>query len=161
MASTLEQLLSIQGKSEQQTMAALLEDQEAPQRPAEDQPEEKPHPAAGNAQKGPSEAQEGAPPPPAIKPPPAMLEAWRAAYKLFTRYAPAIRAAAAQDGPENEEAGRLFMEALEETKGIFLIGGDAEILALRVFDMLDDVWHKAREGAEKRSETIKNDQKGP
>ena len=147
MASTLETLLSIQGKSEQQTMAALLEDQEAPPRPAADQQEEKPHPAAGNAQKGPSEAQEGKPPPPGIKPPPGMLEAWRAAFKLFTKYAPAIRAAAAQDGPENEEAGRLFLEALEETRSIYAIGGDAEILSLRVFDMLDDVWHKAREEA--------------
>ena len=161
MASTLEQLLSIQGSTEQQTMAALLEDQDGPQRPAEDQQEENSHPAAGNAQNGPSAAQEGKPPPPAIKPPPGMLEAWRAAYKLFTRYAPAIREAAAHDGPENDEAGRLFLEALEETRSIYAIGGDAEILSLRVFDMLDDVWHKAREEAEKRSETLRNDQKGP
>lgn len=161
MASTLEKLLSIQGAIEQQSMEQLMEAPQGAQEPAEDQQREKPHPAAGNAQKGPSAAQESAPPPPGSKPPPEMLEAWRKAFKLFTKYSPALKAAAAQDGPENEEAGRLFLETLEEMRAIWEIGGDAEPLALRVYDMLDDVWHKARAEAEKRSDTMKNDQKGP
>lgn len=143
MASTLEQLLSIQGAIEQQSMEQFMEAPQGDQEHAEAHERGDTHQAAGNAQKWPSEAQKGAPPPPAIKSTSAMLEAWRGAYKLFTRYAPAIRAAAHLED-DNEEAGRLFLEALEESKAIFAIGGDAEILALRVFDMLDDVWKRER-----------------
>lgn len=154
MASTLEKLLTIQGAVEQQSMEALMEagaeeltaDQarRAAGNQNQDKTEQDTSPAAGGAQKGPSEAQKGAPPPPAIKPPPGMLEAWRGAYKLFTRYSPAIRAAAHLED-DNQEAGRLFVAALEESRDIYAIGGDAEILALRVFDMLDDVWKRERE----------------
>ena len=63
---------------------------------------------------------------------------------MYSKYAPAIRAAAAL--PEGyEEAGRLFLEALERVRWMASAGEDGEIIALRAYDMLDDVWHKARE----------------
>lgn len=119
--------------------------------------------AAQNGAKQREEAREGIPPPspptgPTEEPtgpgngiqgtgsPPDMLEAWREAYRIFSRYAPAIRAAAAADGPENEGAGALFCEALARVVKMCEPGGDAAILGLRVYDMLDDVWKAAREG---------------
>ena len=121
------------------------------------------------AQKGPQEreeAREGIPPPQSPtgsteastgpnrgivgtgSPPPGpdMMEAWREAFRIFSRYAPALRAAAAADGPENEEACKIFAEALPRVVRMAEAGGDAQILALRVYDMLDDVWKAAREG---------------
>ena len=147
MASTLEKLLSIQGATGQQSMETLIKAPPAAQEPAEEAGRIDTHPAAENAEKGPSEAQESAPPPQAIKSPPAMLEAWRTIYRVFTKYAPALKLAANLDD-DNEEAGRLFMEALEEIKPVFAIGGDAEILALGVYNMLDDVFKKARDSGE-------------
>ena len=82
--------------------------------------------------------------PPPVKPGPDMLQVWRDVYRIFSRYAPAIRAAAGTDGENNEEAGRLFTEALQLVIKVAAAGGDAQIIALRVFDMLDDVWRAAR-----------------
>lgn len=116
------------------------------------------------AQKGPSEREEawgGIPPPQSptgpteahrgpengtqgTGSPPDMREVWREVFRMYSKYAPAIRAAAAL--PEGyEEAGRLFLEALERVRWMASAGEDGEIIALRAYDMLDDVWHRARE----------------
>lgn len=141
MASTLEKLLTIQGAEEQLSIETLSAGQEGAKRREE---------AAG-----------GIPPPqpptgPSAEPtgaaasvqgtgsPPDMLEVWREAFRIYTRYGPAIRAAAAV--PEgHEEAGRIFLEALERVKTMARAGEDGEIIGFRVFDMLDDIWQRARE----------------
>ena len=100
------------------------------------------------ATEGKSEATRGNSPPqvePSL-PPPDMLEVWREAYRIYTKYAPAIRAAAKE--PEGwNPAGEIFLEALPRVIKIAQAGEDAEIIALRVYDMLDDVWQRARKGA--------------
>lgn len=78
------------------------------------------------------------------KAPPAMLEAWRSLYRIFAKYAPALRQAAAQDGEANDEACRIFTAAQLEANAFYNVGGDAEILALHVCDMLSDVWKQIR-----------------
>lgn len=149
MESILNQLLAIQGATEQQTIDGLIETRtEAPRRPQEREegPERVEPPAeAQRPSEGPPEPQKRSPPPMAAeKPSPEMLEAWRMAFRIFTKYAPALKRAAAQDGETNEEACRLFSEASQEANALYRIGGDAEILAMHVYDMLGDAWKKAR-----------------
>lgn len=95
------------------------------------------------AHRGPETGTRGTGSPP---PSPDMLEAWREAFRIFSRYSPAIRAAAATDGEMNEGACALFAEALQRVVKMAAIGGDAQIIALRVYDMLGDVWQEARKG---------------
>ena len=141
MASTLEKLLTIQGAEEQLSIETLSGATGGPQEREE---------ARGGIPPpiGPSAANTGpAAGPPGTGSPPDMLEVWREAFRVFSRYAPAIRAAAAL--PEGyEEAGRLFLEALERVKRMASAGEDGEIIAFGVYDMLDDVWQRARRGCE-------------
>lgn len=120
MENTLERLLRIQGQPEQISM-------ETGRR------------AAG-------EERQAAPPapPPQEKPSPAILEAWRGAYRIFTKYAPALRHAAQVDDG-NEEAVAIFTAAAEEARAIYQAGGDAEILSIGVYGMLEDVFKRAKE----------------
>lgn len=140
MDSILEQLLAIQGATEQQTIDALIETRtEATRRPQEREERSgcvEPPPD----QEKPSES----PPGPQKRDSLPMLEAWRAMYRIFAKYAPALRQAAAQDGETNDEACRLFSELWPEVEALSKIGGDAKILAAHVYDMLSDVWGKAR-----------------
>ena len=76
---------------------------------------------------------------------PAMLEASRSMYRIFAKFAPALRRAAAQDGETNDEACKIFSAAQLEANALYNVGGDAEILALHVYNMLSDVWKQARE----------------
>lgn len=132
MASTLEQLLSIQGAIEQQTMEQLMEAPQGAQEPAEDQQQEKPHPAAGNAQEGPSVAQESAPPPQRVE-----------IKQVFPLRDSSILC-------ELYKAGRV--ELLEKLR---VFKGCGAVYAHFMLSLED-----AAE-AEKRSDTMKNDQKGP
>ena len=75
---------------------------------------------------------------------PDMLEAWRMAYRIFTKYAPALRHAGATDGASNDEAVRITSEIRKEVNALYKVGGDAELLAVHVFGMLNDAWKKAR-----------------
>ena len=75
--------------------------------------------------------------------PPDMMEVWRECFRIYSRYAPAIRAAAArEDG--HVEAGEIFLEALERVKVMARAGEDGEIIGFGVFNMLDEVWQRAR-----------------
>lgn len=76
---------------------------------------------------------------------PDMLEAWRTAYRIFTKYAPALRSAAATDGKSNDEAVRIFGEIRQKVNDLYRIGGDAELLAVHICCMLGDAWKQARE----------------
>ena len=144
MAGTLEKLLSIQGAEDQLSIETLTEPQKRPSELEEAREGIPPPPPPI----GPSEALTGAnrgiDEPPPGKAPPDMMEAWREAFRIFSHYAPLLRAAAATDGEMNEEAGRLFCEALPRVVKMCEPGGDAAILGLRVYDMLDDVWKEAR-----------------
>lgn len=74
-------------------------------------------------------------------------------YRIFSNYAPALRQAAAQDGETNDEACKIFSAALPEVNALYNVGGDAEILALHVYDMLSDVWKQAwGQSAQKRND---------
>ncbi len=141
MAGTLEKLLSIQGAEEQLSLDTLSGAQNGPQEREEGPGRILPasHPiglSAGHTE--PNRAKQG------TGSPPDMLEAWREAYRIFSRYAPALKAAAAEDGEYNEAAGRAFNEASQRVARMAAAGGDAQIVALRVYDMLDDVWRAAR-----------------
>lgn len=144
MAGTLEKLLTIQGAEEQLSIETLSAGQEGAKRREEARagiPPPQPPTGPSAAHTGPAAG------PPGTGSPPDMLEVWREAFRVFSRYAPAIRAAAAL--PEGyEEAGRLFLEALERVKRMASAGEDGEIIAFRVYDMLDDVWQRARRGCE-------------
>lgn len=149
MGTILDQLLAIQGATEQQTIAGLSETRtEAPRSPQEREEgpgRVEPPPQAEKPSEGPPGPQKRDPPAMAQeKPSPEMLEAWRMAFRIFSKYAPALKRAAAQDGAENDEACRLFSESLPEVEALYRIGGDAEILAVHVYDMLGDAWKKAR-----------------
>ena len=140
MASTLEKLLSIQGAEEQLSMEALTEATGGPQEREEARggiPPPQPPTGPTEAHRGPENGTQG------TGSPPDMREVWREVFRMYSKYAPAIRAAAAL--PEGyEEAGRLFLEALEIVKRMASAGEDGEIIALRAFEMLDDVWPRAR-----------------
>lgn len=141
MAGTLEKLLSIQGAEDQLSMETISEPQKRPSELEEARAGiPPPQPPTG-----PTEATTGATGgPPGTEPPPDMREVWREVFRMYSKYAPAIRAAAAL--PEGyEEAGRLFCEALERVQWMASAGEDGEIIALRAYDMLDDVWQRARE----------------
>ncbi len=140
MGSTLEKLLSIQGATEQQSMEMLINVPQALQEREKGAELVEPPPTTENARKGPPGPRESvSPPAPVIKAFPAMLEAWRMAFKTFTKYAPALRHAANQDD-DNAAAVEAFSAAAEEVSSIHKIGGDAEILALHVYGMLEDIY---------------------
>lgn len=144
MAGTLEKLLSIQGAEDQLSMDTLSEPQKAHQELEEARGSiPPPQPPTGPTEPltGPNR---GIVDPPPGKTSPDMMEAWREAFRIFSHYAPLLRAAAATDGEENDEAGRLFCEALPRVVKMCEPGGDAAILGMRVYDMLDDVWREAR-----------------
>ena len=146
MASTLEKLLSIQGAEDQLTIESLIEGQEGPKQ-GEEAPAGAPLPFPPTGPGRPHRIENTGivdPPPPAASPD--ALETWREAFRIFSRYAPAIRTAAAEDGAENEKARALFVEALEKVGRMATGGGDAHIIAFRVYDMLGDVWQEARRG---------------
>lgn len=160
MESILNQLLAIQGATEQQTIDGIIEARtEAARSPQEREkaPDgENPPPEGQSPIEGPQGRQgpqKRDPPAAAEKPSQEMLEAWRMAFRIFTRYAPALRRAAAHDGETNEEACKLFTESLPEVEAIYKIGGDAEILAAHVYDMLSDAWQRARGGETGRKES--------
>lgn len=132
MESTLEKLLRIQGAAEQMSMETAPAPPPAPPPPPPDQ-----------RQGAAAAAREAAPPPAQEKPSPAMLEAWRGAFRAFTKYAPALRVAAQKDD-ENEEAVALFTAAAEDVKAIYAAGGDAEIIALGIYGMLEDVFKREK-----------------
>lgn len=140
MASTLEKLLTIQGAEEQLSIETLSGATGGPQEREEARagiPPPQPPTGPTEAHRGPENDTQG------TGSPPDMLEVWREAFRVYTRYGPAIRAAAAI--PEgHEEAGRLFLEALERVKRMASAGEDGEIIGFRVFDMLDDIWQRAR-----------------
>lgn len=141
MARTLEKLLSIQGAEEQLSMETLSGPQKWPQEREEARASIPPPQPPTGPTEALTVANRGTPGP---EPPPDMREVWREVFRMYSKYAPAIRAAAAL--PEGyEEAGRLFLEALERVRWMASAGEDGEIIALRAYDMLDDVWHKARE----------------
>lgn len=115
-------------------------------------------------QKGPQEREEvraGIPPPSTPKgpsagkfaanggvsdPPPDKMEIWREAFRVYEKYAPGIRAAAAQPGGY-EEAGRLFSEALERVMWMARAGEDGAIIGMGIYGMLEENWrlHKLQE----------------
>ena len=141
MASTLEKLLSIQGAEDQLSMDTLSEPQKGPSGREEARagiPPPQPPTGPTEANRGPNRSTPG------TESPPDMREVWREVFRMYTKYAPALRAAAAL--PEGyEEAGKIFLEALERVRWMASAGEDGTIIALRAYDMLDDVWHKARE----------------
>lgn len=148
MASTLEKLLSIQGVEEPAYTETLSEAQKGAKQGTEAAGGFSPPLMPTGATEGKSEATRGNPPPQVEPSPPPldMLEVWREAYRIYTKYAPAIRAAAKE--PEGwNPAGEIFLEALPRVIKIAQAGEDAEIIALRVYDMLDDVWQRARKDA--------------
>lgn len=92
MASILEKLLTIQGTTEQLSIDTLSETVEGAKRREEPSDDVSPisHPT------GPVEAHTGkAAGIQKESPSPEMLEVWREAFRIYTRYGPAIRAAAA------------------------------------------------------------------
>lgn len=133
MESTLERLLKIQGAAEQISMETAPAPPPSPPPPPPDQR----GPGDAGAARQAAQAQ------PTGKPSSPMLEAWRGAYRTFTKYAPALRNAAHKDD-ENEEAAALFMTAAEELKAIFATGGDAEILSIGLYEMLEDVYKREK-----------------
>lgn len=158
MESTLEKLLRIQGKPEQLSMDT------APAPPDQHREGAAPPPAAAPApapppdqrQEAAAAAQEAGPPPAqGSKTAPAIMEAWRGAFRAFAKYAQPLRLAAQRDD-ENEEAAALFMAAAEEVKAIYEAGGDAEIIALGVYGMLEDVFRR-----EQQRRSLQNPSSGP
>ena len=133
MESTLEKLLKIQGAAEQMSMETAPAPPSAPPPPPPDQ-----HQGAAAA------AREAAPPPAQEKPSPEMLEAWRGAFRAFMKYAQPLRLAAHKND-ENEEAAALFTAAAQDVKAIYAAGGDAEIIALGVYGMLEDVFKREQQ----------------
>lgn len=128
MENTLERLLRIQGQPEQISM------------------EEAPAPPDQTGGQGDAAAAREAAPPARIqaqqpKTAPEVLEAWRGAFRLFTKYAQPIRAAAHKDD-ENAEAAAIFTAAAEEARAIYSAGGDAEILSIGVYGMLEEVFRR-------------------
>lgn len=160
MESTLEQLLSIQGATEQQTIDSLTGSSSnapggresgavsgPPGTEKKNSGRETPSPSPENAAERLLQTRENASssPPPAGKASPAMLEAWRTAYRVFTKYAPILRRSATLED-ENAAALEAFSQAMEEIKPVYAIGGDAEILAIHIYSMLEDVYKSARNG---------------
>lgn len=138
MASTLERLLSIQGKAEQQTIDGLMESPGEPQKAAEPANQGNIQPVEKPVEKSLSGAQK-----PHAKASPEMLEAWRVAYRVFTKYSPLLKNAASLDD-ENDEAARLTCAALKEIEGICSAGEDADIIAFGIIDMLGEVFNRAK-----------------
>lgn len=134
MESTLERLLRIQGAAEQMSIEMPPAPPPAPPAPPPPPPDQRQE-AAAAAQGQPTGTKE--------KPSSPMLEAWRGAYRTFTKYASALRIAAHKDD-ENEEAAALFMAAAEELKAIYAAGGDAEILSTGLYEMLEAVYNQEK-----------------
>ena len=133
MESTLEKLLRIQGGHEQISIET------APSPPAP--PPDQHGPGGAGAARQAAQAQPTAQ---QEKPSPEMLEAWRGAFRAFTKYAQPLRLAAHKQD-ENEEAAALFTAAAEDVKAIYAAGGDAEIIALGVYGMLEDVFRREQQ----------------
>lgn len=74
---------------------------------------------------------------------PDMMESWREAYRIFTQFAPRLRAAA--EKPDDEcDAAQIFCEALDRVRAMCEPGGDAEILGKGIYSMLADVWETVK-----------------
>ena len=119
MSSTLDKLLTIQGATEQQTMPRVMATQTRAAAP-------------------PSAA------PPPGKAPSETLEVWRTAYKVVTKHAPGIRAAAALG--DGDTAANIYTAALAELMPALNAGGDVAIVAAGAYTMLELTWEQVRHG---------------
>lgn len=71
-------------------------------------------------------------------------DAWAFAYRLYDELAPQMRQAAALDD-DNETACKIFQAALSRINPHFAAPGDAaNLIYIRVYDLLDDVFKEAR-----------------
>lgn len=79
-------------------------------------------------------------------------DAWGHIYRLYEKFAPALRQAATLDD-DNELAGKLFVSALEELRPRFADAGeDCGLILMAGYDILDEVFKKARKRAQERME---------
>lgn len=141
MEGTLEKLLSIQGAEEQLTISTLTEPQKRPSELDEARVCFSPHqPPTGHTEPT-TRANSGTLEP---KPPPDMREVWREVFRMYSQYAPALRSAATiPDG--YIEACKLFTETFDRAQWMASAGEDGEIIAIGAYEMLSDVWKRARE----------------
>lgn len=79
-------------------------------------------------------------------------DAWGHIYRLYEKFAPAIRQAATLDD-DNELAGKLFLSALDELRPRFEEAtDDCGLILLAGYDILDEVFKNARKRHQERTE---------